>query len=43
VQDKVVALCQTADQILEELASRPRKVDAARSFLTYYLDARSAS
>jgi len=39
VQDKVVALCQTADQILEELASRPRKVDAARSFLTYYLDA----
>ena len=33
------ALCHTADQILAELASQPRKLDAARSFLTYYLDA----
>ncbi len=39
VQDKVVRLCQTADQILDELVTKPRKVDAARSFLTYYLDA----
>ena len=39
VQDKVVQLCRTADQILDELATKPRKVDAARSFLTYYLDA----
>jgi hypothetical protein len=39
VQDKVVRLCQTADLILDELVSKPRKVDAARSFLTYYLDA----
>ena len=39
VQDKVVRLCRTADQILDELVTKPRKVDAARSFLTYYLDA----
>ncbi len=39
VQDKVVQLSRTADQILDELATKPRKVDAARSFLTYYLDA----
>ena len=39
VQDKVVQLCRTADQILDELVTKPRKVDAARSFLTYYLDA----
>ena len=39
VQDKVVRLCETADQILNELATRPRKVDSARGFLTYYLDA----
>ena len=39
VRDEVVALCRTADQIIAELASRPRKLDAARGFLTYYLDA----
>ena len=39
VQDKVVRLCETADQILSELVTSPRKVDAARGFLTYYLDA----
>jgi len=39
IQDKVVALCATADEILAELATRPRKVESARGFLTYYLDA----
>ncbi len=39
VRDKIVGLCRTADEILAELASKPRKLDAARSFLTYYLDA----
>ncbi len=39
VQDEVIALTRTADQILNELAARPRKLDAARSFLSYYLDA----
>ncbi len=39
VRDQVVALCRTADKILAELAAQPRKLDAARGFLTYYLDA----
>lgn len=39
VRDEVVALCGTADQIIAELAAKPRKLDAARGFLTYYLDA----
>ena len=39
VREAVVALCRTADQIIAELASHPRKLDAARGFLTYYLDA----
>jgi hypothetical protein len=39
VRDEVVRLCATADQIIAELASQPRKLDAARGFLTYYLDA----
>ena len=39
IRDEVIALCRTADQIIAELASRPRKLDAARGFLTYYLDA----
>ena len=39
VRDEVVGLCSTADQILAELAREPRKLDAARDFLTYYLDA----
>ncbi len=39
VRDEVVALCATADQIIAELATQPRKLDAARGFLTYYLDA----
>lgn len=39
VRDRIVALCRTADEILAELAVKPRKLDAARSFLTYYLDA----
>ena len=39
VRDAVVALCGTADQIIAELAAQPRKLDAARGFLTYYLDA----
>jgi len=39
VRDDVVSLCRTADQILAELAAQPRKLDAARGFLTYYLDA----
>jgi hypothetical protein len=39
VRDQIVALCRTADQILAELAAQPRKLDAARGFLTYYLDA----
>ena len=39
VRDEVVGLCSTADQIIAELASQPRKLDAARGFLTYYLDA----
>jgi hypothetical protein len=39
VRDEVVVLCRTADQILAELATHPRKLDAARGFLTYYLDA----
>lgn len=39
VRDEVVALCSTADHIIAELAAQPRKLDAARGFLTYYLDA----
>ena len=39
VRDEVVGLCGTADQIIAELATQPRKLDAARGFLTYYLDA----
>lgn len=39
VREAVVALCRTADQIIAELAAHPRKLDAARGFLTYYLDA----
>jgi 5-bromo-4-chloroindolyl phosphate hydrolysis protein len=39
VRDEVVGLCGTADQIIAELAAQPRKLDAARGFLTYYLDA----
>ncbi len=39
VRDEVVGLCATADQIIAELAAQPRKLDAARGFLTYYLDA----
>jgi hypothetical protein len=39
VRDKVVRLCRTADEILDELGQKPRKLSAARSFLTYYLDA----
>ncbi|MDI9597895.1 MAG: 5-bromo-4-chloroindolyl phosphate hydrolysis family protein, partial [Acidobacteriota bacterium] len=39
VRDEVVGLCSTADQIIAELAAQPRKLDAARGFLTYYLDA----
>ena len=39
VRDAVVGLCRTADQIIAELANHPRKLDAARGFLTYYLDA----
>jgi hypothetical protein len=39
VRDEIVALCGTADQIIAELAAQPRKLDAARGFLTYYLDA----
>jgi hypothetical protein len=39
VRDEVVSLSQTADQIIAELATQPRKLDAARGFLTYYLDA----
>src|SRR5664280_1613681 len=30
VRDEVIALCRTADQIIAELAARPRKLDAAR-------------
>ncbi len=39
VRDEVVGLCGTADRIIAELAAQPRKLDAARGFLTYYLDA----
>jgi hypothetical protein len=39
VRNDVVVLCRTADQILAELAARPRRLDVARVFLTYYLDA----
>jgi hypothetical protein len=39
VRDEVAGLCATADQIIAELATQPRKLDAARGFLTYYLDA----
>jgi hypothetical protein len=39
VRADIVRLCHTADEILAELAAKPRKLDAARSFLTYYLDA----
>ncbi len=39
VREQIVSLCRTADQILAELANHPRKLDAARGFLTYYLDA----
>lgn len=39
VREAVVGLCRTADEIIAELAKHPRKLDAARGFLTYYLDA----
>lgn len=39
IRDEIGHLCHTADQILAELSLKPRKVDAARGFLTYYLDA----
>lgn len=39
VRDDVVNLCRTADRIIAELGDQPRKLDAARGFLTYYLDA----
>lgn len=39
VREAVVRLSRTADQIIAELAGHPRKLDAARGFLTYYLDA----
>ncbi|MFA4966515.1 MAG: 5-bromo-4-chloroindolyl phosphate hydrolysis family protein, partial [Thermoleophilia bacterium] len=38
VRADVLALCRTADQIIDELATQPRKLEAARGFLTYYLD-----
>lgn len=39
VRDAVARLCDTAERILDEIATRPTKVGAARSFLVYYLDA----
>ena len=39
VRVKVGELCLTAEQILAELRAAPTRVGAARSFLTYYLDA----
>jgi hypothetical protein len=39
VRDEVVRLCRTAEQILAELSRKPARVDTARHFLTYYLDA----
>jgi hypothetical protein len=36
VQDKVVRLCETADQILSELVTSPRKVDAAQRIVDGY-------
>ena len=35
----VARLCVTAQQILAEIQKRPDRVDIARGFLTYYLDA----
>ena len=39
VRDEVVRLCRTAEQILDELSRKPQRIDSARHFLTYYLDA----
>jgi len=39
VRNAVARLCDTAERILDEIATHPTKVGAARSFLVYYLDA----
>jgi hypothetical protein len=39
VRDKVGRLCTTAERIVAELRAEPRRVELARGFLTYYLEA----
>jgi len=39
VRDRVARLCDTAGQILDELAREPRQIQLARGFLAYYLQA----
>ncbi len=39
VRDKVGRLCTTGEKIVEELRAEPRRVELARGFLTYYLEA----
>ncbi len=39
VRDKVGRLCTTGEKIVDELRAEPRRVELARGFLTYYLEA----
>jgi hypothetical protein len=39
VRSRVVRLCGTAEQILDELGREPRQIQLARAFLAYYLRA----
>jgi hypothetical protein len=39
VRDKVGKLCTTGEKIVAELRAEPRRVELARGFLTYYLEA----
>jgi hypothetical protein len=39
VRDKVGHLCTTGEKIVAELRAEPRRVELARGFLTYYLEA----
>jgi len=39
VRDRIARLCASAEKILDELRKKPRQIDLARAFLTYYLEA----
>jgi hypothetical protein len=39
VRDRIGRLCTTGERIIVELRAEPRRVELARGFLTYYLEA----